>query len=119
MLTVFTPGQGVFNFAPGFGAILPAKSYILIQMHYPGGVQGQKDSTQVRIKYSANPLRNVTTIDALNHGSTLTNGPLFIPANTVKTFYNQVSTSVNRTLTGIMPLHSSANFQTCLYQSHI
>jgi hypothetical protein len=45
----------------------------------------------------------VTTVAALNHGSTLTNGPLFIPANTVKTYNNQVNNTANRTLTGIMP----------------
>jgi hypothetical protein len=72
-------------------------------MHYPSGVSGQVDSTMVRLKYGSPSLRNVTTIAALNHGTTLTNGPLFIPANTVRTFNNQVNTAVNRTLTGIMP----------------
>ncbi|HLP33388.1 MAG TPA: T9SS type A sorting domain-containing protein [Bacteroidia bacterium] len=103
LLTVYTPGQGVFNFVPGFGAVLLPNSYIVIQMHYPGGVSGQVDSTQVRLKYGSSSLRNVTTIAALNHSSTLTNGPLFIPANTVKTFYCEVNNAANRTLTGIMP----------------
>jgi hypothetical protein len=103
LLTVYTPGQGAFNFAPGFGAVMLSNSYIVIQMHYPGGVNGQVDSTTVRLKYGSNSLRNVTTVAALNHGSTLTNGPLFIPANTVRTFNNQVNTTANRTLTGIMP----------------
>jgi hypothetical protein len=103
LLTVFTPGQGAFNFAPGFGATMLPNSYIVIQMHYPGGVSGQMDSTQVRIKYGASSLRKVTTVAALNHSSTLTNGPLLIPANSVKTFYNQVNVVTNRILTGIMP----------------
>lgn len=99
----YTPGQGAFKFAPGFGAVLLPNSYLVIQMHYPGGVSGKVDSTQVRLKYGASTLRNVTTIAALNHGSTLTNGPLFIPANTVKTFYNKINNNIDRTLTGIMP----------------
>lgn len=103
LLTVYTPGQGAFNFAPGFGAAMLPNSYIIIQMHYPGGVSGQVDSTQVRIKYGPQNLRNVTTVAALNHGPTLTNGPLFIPANTVRTFNNRVNVTANRTLTGIMP----------------
>jgi hypothetical protein len=103
LLTVYTPGQGAFNFAPGFGSVMLPNSYIVLQMHYPGGVSGEVDSTQIRIKYGASSLRNVTTVSALNHGSTLINGPLFIPANTVKTFYNQVNVVGNRTLTGIMP----------------
>jgi len=103
LLTAYTPGQGAFNFAPGFGAIMLPNSYLVIQMHYPSGVSGEVDSTQIRLKYGASNLRNVTTIAALNHTTTLTNGPLFIPKNTVKTFTNQVNSSVNRTLTGIMP----------------
>jgi len=103
LLTGYTPGQGAFSFAPGFGIKLLPNSYIILQMHYPGGVSGQRDSTQVRIKYGASNLRDVTTIAALNHNTSLTNGPLMIPANTVKTFYSQVNNSINRTLTGIMP----------------
>jgi hypothetical protein len=103
LLAAYTPGQGAFSFAPNFGAVMLPNSYIVIQMHYPGGVSGQVDSTEVRLKYGSPSLRNVTTIAALNHGTTLTNGPLFIPANTVRTFNNQVNTNVNRTLTGIMP----------------
>lgn len=103
LLTVYTPGQGAFEFAPGFGAVMLPNSYLVIQMHYPGGVSGEVDSTQVRLKYGSSTLRNVTTTSALNHSSTLINGPLFIPANTVKTFYNKVNVPVNRTLTGIMP----------------
>jgi len=103
LLTVYTPGQGAFNFAPGFGSTMLQNSYIIIQMHYPGGVLGEKDSTQVRLKYGTTSLKNVTTIAALNHNNTLTNGPLFIPANTIKTFYSKVNNTINRTLTGIMP----------------
>jgi hypothetical protein len=103
LITGYTPGQAAFSFAPGFGAVLLPNSYIIIQMHYPGGVSGELDSTQVRIQYGSSSLRNVNTIAALNHNSTLTNGPLFIPAGTVKTFYNQVNNNTNRTITGIMP----------------
>jgi len=103
LLSVYTPGQGAFNFAPNFGAVMLPNSYIIIQMHYPAGVSGQVDSTEVRLKYALPSLRNVTTVAALNHGLTLTNGPLFIPANTVRTFNNQVNNTINRTLTGIMP----------------
>ena len=103
LLTVYTPGQGAFNFAPGFGATMLPNTYIIIQIHYPGGVSGQVDSTSVRIKYGPSNLRNVSTAAYLNHNTTLINGPLFILANTVDTFYAQVTNNINRTLTGIMP----------------
>lgn len=103
LLTVFTPGQGAFNFPPGFGATMLPNTFIVLQMHYPGGVSGQVDSTQIRLKYGPANLRNVTTSAVLNHHTTLLNGPLFIPADSVRTFYSQLTTNSNRTLTGIMP----------------
>ncbi|MFM8568427.1 MAG: hypothetical protein ACKOB6_02305 [Candidatus Kapaibacterium sp.] len=103
LLYGYTPGQGAFRFAPGFGTVILPKSYLILQVHYPGGVSGQSDSTEVRIKYGPSTLRNVTTVAALNHSTTLTNGPLFIPANTVKTFYSKVKNTVDRTITGLMP----------------
>ena len=99
----YTPGQGVFNYPPGFGAAVLPDSYLILQIHYPGGISNQVDSTQIRIKYGSNILRNVLTISALNHVTSLTNGPLFIPADSVKTFYSKVNVPINRTLTGIMP----------------
>ena len=103
LLTVYTPGQGAFSFAPGFGTALLPKSYIILQIHYPGGVSGSVDSTQIRLKYASATLRSVSTSAVLNHNFTLQNGPLTIPANTVKTFYSKITNNQNRTLTGIMP----------------
>lgn len=103
LVSGYTPGQTAFSFTAGFGAAVLPKSYLVIQMHYPGGIRGEKDSTQVRIQYGAPTLRSVTTLAALNHNTSLLNGPLFIPANTVKTFYSRVDNKVNRTLTAIMP----------------
>ena len=103
LISGYTPGQGVFNFAPGFGAKLLPNSYIILQIHYPAGTNNAVDSTQIRMKYGSSTLRNVTTAPYLNHTTSLTNGPLFIPANTVKTFYSQVNSPYNLTLTGIMP----------------
>ena len=103
LITGYTPGQGVFSYPPGFGAGILPNSYLCLQIHYPGGINNQQDSTSVRIKFGSSSLRNVSTIAALNHNISLTNGPLFIPANTVKTFYSRTNVPVNRTITGIMP----------------
>lgn len=99
----YTPGQGIFDFGPGFGARVSPNSYIVLQIHYPGGVSNQVDSTQVRIKYGSSTLRNISTNAILNHGATLTNGPLVILPNQVKTFNNQYSIPSNITFTGMMP----------------
>ncbi|MFM7710500.1 MAG: T9SS type A sorting domain-containing protein, partial [Ferruginibacter sp.] len=103
LITGYTPGQGIFRYPPGFGVLVLPRSYIILQIHYPGGISNQTDSTQIRIRYGPGTLRNMTTVAALNHNTSLTNGPLFIPANTVKTFYSQLTVPTNRTVTGIMP----------------
>ncbi len=99
----YTPGQGAFNYPNGFGARIQPNSYIVLQIHYPGGISNQKDSTQVRIKYGSASLRNMSTQAILNHTSTLVNGPLIIPPNQIKTFNNQLPISSNVILTGVMP----------------
>lgn len=103
LITGYTPGQGVIEYPPGFGAALLPRSNLCIQIHYPGGISNKVDSTQIRLKFGPNTLRNITTVAALNHTTSLLNGPLFIPANTVKTFYSKIRVPTNRTITGVMP----------------
>ena len=103
LITGYTPGQGLFEYPKGFGAKINANSYLILQIHYPGGISDKMDSTQVRIKYGSNKLRNISTAAILNHSSTLINGPLTIPPNQVKTFYNQYKVNDNATITAIMP----------------
>lgn len=99
----YTPGQGKFTYAPGFGARLLPNSNICIQIHYPGGIFNELDSTQIRIKYGSSTLRNVLTAPVLNHGTSLTNGPLAILPDSDTVFYSQYNVVGNYTLTGIMP----------------
>lgn len=99
----YTPGQGAFYYPKGFGARIQPNSYLVIQIHYPGGVSNEIDSTQVRIKYGNGSLRNISTQAILNHTTTLQNGPLVIPPNEVKTFYNKLNINNNVILTGVMP----------------
>ncbi len=99
----YVPGQKAFSYADGMGAILEPNTNILLQIHYPGGTFDQKDSTEIRIKFSNNPLRNVFTMPVLNHSTSLINGPLFIPANAVKTFYSEAYVPQDISLTAVLP----------------
>ncbi len=99
----YTPGQGMQEFAPGFAVNVRANSRLIIQIHYPGGVSNTVDYTQIRIKYGTGNLRNIFTIPILNHLTTLTNGPLAIPPNEVKTFYTSFTVNQNATVFGLLP----------------
>jgi hypothetical protein len=103
LITGYVPGQGVFEFPSGFGSKVLTNSNLLVQIHYPGYVFNQMDSTEIRIKYANGTVRNVTTSPVLNHVQNLVNGPLVIPANQVKTFKAVRTVPMNLTLTAVMP----------------
>ncbi|HTF06419.1 MAG TPA: T9SS type A sorting domain-containing protein [Bacteroidia bacterium] len=99
----WVPGQGVYELPPNFGIRIFTGSNIIVQVHYPGGTFGQIDSTQVRFTFSSGVTREVTLQPVINHGSSLVNGPLFIPANTTQTFYAQETASLNASLITVAP----------------
>jgi hypothetical protein len=92
----WVPGGGIIDIPPGMGIRVKANSYFILQIHYAPGSQSKTDSTKCHFKFSglASP-REVFVAPILNHinggNGGLTNGPLYIPANTTKTF-NQLYT---------------------------
>lgn len=87
LIGVWAPGELKFTAPPGFGYKLEPNSAIVLQIHYPAGSIGQVDSTRIQLKFSSSVVRELYTAAPLNHATnSLVNGPLFIPANTTKTF---------------------------------
>jgi hypothetical protein len=84
----WVPGTSVKKLPAVFGKKIYPNSDLVIQVHYPAGSIGKTDSTKVRIYYNNNTAaREVMLEPILNHyAPTLINGPLVIPANTIKTF---------------------------------
>ncbi len=89
LMDTWVPGCEVTKYPAGMGIKLEAGARIILQIHYPNGSEGKIDSTKVNFKLSNSSLRNVQ-IQPLIYKNTMTNGPLFIPANTVKTFHAQL-----------------------------
>jgi hypothetical protein len=95
----WVPGGSLIDIPSGMAIRVKANSYYIMQVHYAPGSMSKKDSTKCYFKYSTlTSPREVFVSPILNHipsiNGGLTNGPLFIPANTVKTF-NQVYTMDN------------------------
>jgi len=84
---------------------LNAGTNIIIQVHYPRGTLGEKDSTKLLFKLSnASPsMRELNMNPILNHGGALDNGPLVIPANEVKTFYSSFTSPIKGTIMAVGP----------------
>lgn len=85
LIGIWVPGQSAYYTPPGMGIKLPANTNVILQIHYPGGISGQVDSTKIALKYSTTTLREIAIESPLNHYQ-LDNGPLVIPPNQVKTF---------------------------------
>ncbi|HYV93563.1 MAG TPA: T9SS type A sorting domain-containing protein [Chitinophagales bacterium] len=87
----WTPGSTIFSLPPDMGIEVPAGSDFIVSIHYAPGHIGETDSTKVYLKWSDNPnVRTITNYRLLHwHVPSLLNPPFEIPANEVKTFYEQ------------------------------
>jgi hypothetical protein len=89
LIGVYVPGQEPYIFPDGLGAKLLKNGNVVLQIHYPGYVQNQLDSTKVLLKTTTETLRNMIIAPAVNHSQSLQNGPLYIPADQTKTFVSK------------------------------
>jgi len=90
MLGVWVPGSAPMSYPAGFGLKIPHHADIVVQIHYPAGSAGLTDSTEVRFFFAPTPgIREVVMQPALYHDFDMTDGPLFIPADSVKTFHEK------------------------------
>lgn len=104
MIGGWVPGQGA-NFLPaGLGIKLPADANIVVQLHYPEGSAGKQDNTKINFQLSdRTDLRELNVKFLLNHFTTMDNGPLFIPADRVKTFSQTYKVRTPITIIGAAP----------------
>lgn len=90
MLGVWVPGSDPMMYPSGFGLKIPANADIVLQVHYPAGTAGLVDSTEVHFFFAPTTgTREVFMQPVLYHFADMTDGPLVIPANTVKTFHEK------------------------------
>lgn len=87
----WAPGSGIFELPSNMGIRIPAGADIGLEIHYSPNANGQTDNSTVNLKFTTHPNVREVYVDAvLNHFS-LTDGPLFIPANTTKTFHAKLT----------------------------
>jgi hypothetical protein len=101
----WVPGQSAQFLPEGMGLVIPQGTNLVIQTHYPEGTDGKIDSTRVNLQFaeSGAELREVSVVPYINHLISITNGPLFIPANTVRTFHAEALVLANVSLIGVLP----------------
>jgi Secretion system C-terminal sorting domain/Copper type II ascorbate-dependent monooxygenase, N-terminal domain/Copper type II ascorbate-dependent monooxygenase, C-terminal domain len=99
----WVPGSQPSIMPKGMGIKLSANANIVMQVHYAPGSVGLSDSTQLRLQLTEGTLRNMGVAPILNHVLSLTNGPLFIPANTTKTINSQYTLPADVSFISISP----------------
>jgi len=103
LIGAWVPGTAPMTYPNGFGVRIPSRSDIVLQIHYPAGTTGLRDSTQVRFYFSrASTIRDVYIAPVLNHSSNI-DSTLFIPANTVKRFSENLYAPIDFSLLGVAP----------------
>jgi hypothetical protein len=103
LIGAWVPGQEAYFTPPTTGFSVQGQGCYVLQVHYPQSASGQQDSTSLRIKLSPTPQRPLFIQSPLNHQQSLTNGPLVIPANQVKTFRALYTLPAPVTLFGATP----------------
>lgn len=104
LLGTWVPGSSPVFVPSGMGKRLPPTAKIVIQIHYPASNAGGKtDSTKVNFLFTNYVVRNISDAPVLNHTTSMTDGPLFIPKNTVKTFHEKFFVPINATVLSIGP----------------
>ena len=104
MLGIWTPGSEPYFAPAGMGLVIPPGARIILQIHYPAGSSGLIDSTSVNLQISTDTgLRIITINTLLINTTTLLNGPLQIPANTIDTFYEEYHLPTAITVLAVCP----------------
>ena len=103
LIGAWVPGASPYYTPVGTGFRMAANTNIVVQVHYPAGSQGEMDSTRINFKVTTIPQRDITTWPLVNNYQNMTNGPINIPANTTKTYYEQYNVNTNYTFLSASP----------------
>lgn len=104
LIGMWVPGaQPVFT-PPGMGIKLLAGADLVIQVHYPASSAPESDATRINIQLSPGGfVRDIAIDPVLDHLFAITDGPLIIPPNQVRTFHSQYTVPLPATITAIGP----------------
>ncbi len=99
----YVPGAVPYYTPVGAGFRMPAGCRIILQVHYAPGSLGLIDNTTVNFKTTTIPQRRIQVNAILNNITSIDNGPLSIPANETRTFYESFLLNYNLTFLYAFP----------------
>jgi len=100
----WAPGGNPQVFPENMGIRIPAKTNLVVQVHYPEYAVGEVDQTHINLELTTEDQREIFVLPVLNHFTAMVNGPLVIPANELKEFFQLWTVPFAKlTLIGIAP----------------
>lgn len=104
LVGIWVPGAEPVFTPPGMGIKLLAGADLVIQVHYPATGTPEMDATRVNIQLSDGGfVRDIAIDPVLDHLFAITDGPLIIPPDQVRTFHAQFTVPLPATITAIGP----------------
>jgi len=106
LVGAWVPGAQSTLLPPFMGIKLTPGADLIVQMHYPKGVTGMSDMTTLNFFFTPGNqnIREVSLAPFINHFPfSLQNGPLFIPANTTRTFHAKFTAPQKGSLISVAP----------------
>ena len=97
------PGGNVARYPQLEGIAVPPGSDFVVETYYGSGAQGDIDPTVMNLKFMTGPGIRPVSVGWLLGQDDMTGGPLFIPANTVRTFHQQWTVPYDRSFVSICP----------------
>jgi hypothetical protein len=106
-MNAWQPGGNIVSYPENWGIMVPPGADFVLEIHYGPGGEGLIDSTVMNLRFVKTPVdvRPITVEWTLyNSAPCLLDGPLVIPANTVKTFHQKsYAMPEDRSLISICP----------------
>jgi hypothetical protein len=102
-MNAWQPGGNIARYPPNWGIAVPPGADFVIEIHYGPGAQGQVDSTVMNLEFVTGTGIRPVRVGWLLGGGSMTDGPLFIPANTVRTFHQEYTVPSDRSFVSICP----------------
>lgn len=106
LVGAWVPGSRTQLLPPFMGIRLSAGADLVIQVHFPASAKGMSESSTINLFFtpSNQGIREVTMTPLLNHTPiSLENGPLNIPANTVKTYHAKFTVPIVGSVIAVAP----------------
>ncbi len=102
-INAWMAGADVMRYPTNWGVAVPPGADFVLEIHYGPDHQGETDTTKMNLKFTSDTdFRAISAGWLLNHDD-IVDGPLAIPANTVRTFHHEWTTSNDLSLVSICP----------------